>query len=49
VVRLYQEILGRPPEPAGLDYWSVVVFFRGDVVLAADLAASEEFFRRANS
>jgi peptidoglycan hydrolase-like amidase len=47
VARLYREILGRDPDTAGHLWWAEVVATRGDVVLAADLAASAEFFDRA--
>jgi SpoIID/LytB domain protein len=49
VARLYQQILGRAPDPGGHAYWAERLLRSGDVVLAADLAASEEFYRRASA
>lgn len=47
VTTLYQEILGRGTDPAGRDYWAGNLLSMGDVVLAAQLASSDEFFKRS--
>lgn len=47
VTALYSEILNRAPEAAGMDYWSGQIVSLGDIALAAHLAASEEYYRRA--
>ena len=44
---LYRELLGRPAEPGGIRSWSPVVQVQGDLVLAAALAGSLEYFQRA--
>jgi len=36
--------LRRPAEPAGADYWAGRVIADGDLVLAANLASSDEYF-----
>ena len=43
----YVEVLGRLPDPGGLDHWTERLARLGDVSLAAQLAASVEFHRRA--
>ena len=43
---LYVEILGRTPDPGGRDYWAETIRSIGDVVLAAELAASKEYYLR---
>jgi hypothetical protein len=45
--RLYQELLGRPVEPGGVTSWAELVRTRGDLVLAASLAASKEYYLKA--
>lgn len=47
VAGLYQQILGRNPDAGGLAFWADGLLRRDDVQLAAELAASEEFFVRA--
>ena len=47
VEALYQDLLGRRAEPAGLAYWSEVLLHADDVLLAATLAASQEFHDRS--
>ncbi len=47
VADLYRQVLGRGPEPGGLSYWSAQLLTRDDVALAAELAASDEYFRNA--
>lgn len=47
VTHLYRALLGRDPDPVGLASWPAVVRARGDLSLAADLAASQEYFDRA--
>lgn len=44
---VYQELLERNTDPHGLAYWAGVVGRQGDVVLAANLAASQEYFDKA--
>jgi hypothetical protein len=43
VAALYQSVLGRSPDGSGLAFWSQRLLAAGDVELAADLAASDEF------
>lgn len=47
VVELYAQFLGRSPDAAGLDYWAGVLQSGNDLALAAELAASEEYFLRS--
>lgn len=44
--RLYQDLLGRRAEPGGIASWSPLVRDNGDLVLAAALASSEEYYAR---
>ncbi|HMO11847.1 MAG TPA: DUF4214 domain-containing protein, partial [Actinotalea sp.] len=44
---LYLDLLGRPAEPGGSDSWSPFVKAQGDLVLAAALAASHEYWTKA--
>lgn len=44
---LYRQLLGRDPEPAGIAGWSPVVAAQGDLVLAANIAGSREYWDRA--
>lgn len=44
---LYEHLLGRPAEPAGLASWGPLVRDHGDLVLAAALASSDEYWNRA--
>ncbi|MDQ3293425.1 MAG: DUF4214 domain-containing protein, partial [Actinomycetota bacterium] len=44
---LYAELLDRGPDAAGLTYWAGALLDLDDLVLAADLAASDEYLRRA--
>lgn len=43
----YQEVLGRAADPGGLAHWTNLLSHLGDVALAAQLAASPEFHRKA--
>lgn len=43
---LYRNLLGRPAEPAGVSTWAPFVRGQGDLVLAAALAGSAEYFSR---
>lgn len=43
----YQQVLGRGPEPGGLAHCAEELLRVDDVALAAHLASSDEFFRRA--
>lgn len=45
VAELYQQVLGRGPDAGGLAFWSAQLLSRDDVALAAELAASDEYFR----
>ncbi len=47
VEHLYQVLLGRDPETAGWNYWSDRVEEFGDLILAAHLASSVEYYERA--
>jgi hypothetical protein len=47
VAGLYQSVLGRPPEAGGSSYWAQRLLETDDVVLAAELAASDEFHAMA--
>ncbi len=44
---LYQELLGRPADAGGLAFWAPRVVASGDIRLAIDLAASGEYFAKA--
>lgn len=44
VSALYQQVLGRGPDAGGLDFWAEQLLSRDDVALAAELAASGEYF-----
>lgn len=44
VAGLYQQVLGRGTDAGGLAYWSEQLVTRDDVALAAELAASAEYF-----
>jgi hypothetical protein len=46
---LYRTFLGREGEPAGITNWMPFVARQGDLVLAAALAGSEEYFNRSQS
>lgn len=46
---LYQKLLGRQSEPGGAQGWAPFVVQQGDIVLAAALAASNEYFERAQA
>jgi len=46
---LYTTLLGRAPENGAVANWSPFVSNQGDLVLAAALAASDEYFTRANT
>jgi len=42
---LYQQVLGRGTDAGGLSFWAEQLLTRDDVALAAELAASEEYYR----
>ena len=44
VAALYQQVLGRGPDSGGLSFWAEQLLTRDDVALAAELAASDEYF-----
>jgi len=44
---LYQQILGRAADSAGRSYWVDQLLRVGDVALAAQLAASDEYYQRS--
>jgi hypothetical protein len=46
---LYRTFLGREGEPAGIANWTPFVARQGDLVLAAALAGSEEYFNRSQT
>lgn len=46
---LYRALLGRGPDPSGLRTWPAVVREQGDLVLAAFLASSDEYYARAQT
>jgi subtilisin family serine protease len=46
---LYRTFLGREGEPAGIAGWMPFVARQGDLVLAAALAGSEEYFNRSQT
>ncbi|WP_372593541.1 DUF4214 domain-containing protein [Actinotalea sp.] len=45
---LYRDLLGRPAEPGGSASWKPFVKAQGDLVLAAALAASDEYWLKAS-
>ena len=47
VTDLYRIILGRGVDPTGLSTWTKKVIRSGDIVLAATLATSDEYWNRA--
>lgn len=47
VAAMYTQVLGRGPDGGGLVFWAGQLLTRDDVALAAELAASDEYFRRA--
>ena len=47
VEALYRDLLGRGADAGGLAYWSEVLIEADDVLLAATLAASQEFHHRS--
>lgn len=49
VQELYQALLHRAAEPAGVAHWVPIIKERGDLSLAASLAASDEYYRKASS
>ena len=49
VRRTYLDVLGRRADPAGLAYWSDRLRFHDDVVLAAALAVSDEYYAATQS
>ena len=49
VAALYQSLLGRAPDAGGQAYWADQLLRVDDIVLAAYLGASDEFFTRAQS
>lgn len=49
ITALYQSLLGRPPENGAISNWAPFVSNQGDLVLAAALAASNEYYSYAQS
>lgn len=49
VSALYQQVLGRGTDASGLDFWAEQLLTRDDVALAAELAASDEYFAISQS
>lgn len=49
VQALYGELLGRGTDQGGEDFWSAVLANGDDLALAANLAASDEYFSKAQS
>ncbi len=49
VNNLYQALLGRGPDPTGWPFWANVILTSGDIQLAASLAASAEYYLRADN
>ncbi len=47
VTGLYQQILGRSPDESGLAFWAEQLLVTDDLVLASDLAVSDESYQRA--
>jgi SpoIID/LytB domain protein len=47
VDRLFRQILNRPPDREGREYWTRQLLTLGDVALAANLAASAEYYSNA--
>ena len=47
VQRLYDELLRRDGDPAGVDFWAGRITTTGDLALAVDLASSAEYLDRA--
>ncbi len=45
---LYRDLLGRSADAAGEDFWSSVLANGDDLALAANLAASDEYFSNAS-
>jgi hypothetical protein len=43
---LYKDVLGREPDEAGLEYWTGRLVHVDDILLAAELAASDELYDR---
>ncbi|MCU1452372.1 MAG: hypothetical protein JWN46_518 [Acidimicrobiales bacterium] len=49
VTRLYLFLLGRNPDTGGRDFWAGQILTHGDIVLAVELASSDEYVIRAAS
>lgn len=49
VTALYQQLLGRGTDAAGLQFWAARVIRDGDISLAVNLAASQEYVNRAQN
>jgi hypothetical protein len=47
ITTLYASLLNRPPESGGAANWGPFVINQGDLVLAAALAASQEYYNKA--
>ena len=45
---LYQTLLSRGPDPIGWAFWKVQVLSTGDLVLATQIAGSQEYWEKAN-
>ena len=49
VTRLYQDLLHRAPDRAGRDHWAAKLQTVGDIALAVNLAASQEYLTKAQT
>ncbi|MDQ6696199.1 MAG: DUF4214 domain-containing protein, partial [Actinomycetota bacterium] len=49
VTVLYVQLLGRAPDAGGGSFWSLRILAAGDVALAANLASSDEYYRRSQT
>ena len=46
---LYQALLGRTPDTSGRTYWAAKIATEGDLALAVNLAASNEYATKAKT
>ena len=49
VEALYQTLLNREPDPTGWPYWTNTVLSTGDLVLATQIAGSQEYWEKAHT
>jgi len=49
VTAMYQKLLVRAPDAAGLTFWVNRVLSTGDIALAVDIANSDEYWLRAQT